>query len=180
VNAETAGGGIPAWTTNIPDLARTNATGYKEAWLPYIEGFAKETAPYQVCFQSHNMENISLITLRQYPDGPVIGTSFQVPFLSITGLSITFVLPAIQSENEYFTSESLHIPGLSEHMQDIIDTIRANGVTRIPTIHNDKNPGGQFAFEGLGKVDMCVFGRFRFREYLPTSKLLFNRYGWDG
>ncbi|THU81100.1 glycoside hydrolase family 35 protein [Dendrothele bispora CBS 962.96] len=120
VNAETAGGGIPAWTTNIPDLARTNSTGYKEAWLPYMEEFARQTAPYQ------------------YPNGPVI---------------------AIQSENEYFTSEALDIPGLSEHMQDIIDTIRANGVTSIPTIHNDKNAGGQFAFEGLGKVDI---------------------YGWDG
>ncbi|KAF9445456.1 glycoside hydrolase family 35 protein [Macrolepiota fuliginosa MF-IS2] len=120
VNAETAGGGIPGWVTNIAGLARTNATDYKDAWLPYLEGFAKETTPYQ------------------YPNGPVI---------------------AIQSENEYATTAQQHIPGLDEHMQDIIDTLRNNGITKIPTIHNDKNPSGQYAMKGLGKVDL---------------------YGWDG
>ncbi|KAK0444118.1 glycoside hydrolase family 35 protein [Armillaria borealis] len=120
VNAETAGGGIPAWVSNLAGLARTNATDYKEAWLPYIEQFSQATAPYQ------------------YPDGPVI---------------------AIQSENEYFTSQSLGIPGLSEHMQEIEDTYRANGLTKIPTIHNDKNAGAQYSEPGLGKVDL---------------------YGWDG
>jgi len=72
----------------------------------------------------------------QYPDGPVI---------------------AVQSENEYTTSS--WFPGLSEHMQDIIDTLRANGLTKVPTIHNDRGPYGQFSQRGLGKVDL---------------------YGWDG
>ncbi|KAF5354886.1 hypothetical protein D9756_005306 [Leucocoprinus leucothites] len=120
VNAETAGGGIPGWVTNIAGRARTNATDYREAWLPYIEGFARETAPYQ------------------YPDGPVI---------------------AIQSENEYATTAQQHIPGLDEHMQDIIDTLRKNGITKVPTIHNDRGPSGQYAMKGPGKVDL---------------------YGWDG
>ncbi|KAJ8507813.1 hypothetical protein ONZ45_g9854 [Pleurotus djamor] len=119
-NAETAGGGIPGWATNLPDRARTNGTAYREAWRPYILGVARETAPFQ------------------YPDGPVI---------------------AIQSENEYSTSATEHIPGLDEHMQDIIDTLREGGITKIPTIHNDKNPSGQYARQGLGKVDL---------------------YGWDG
>lgn len=44
-------------------------------------------------------------------------------------------------------------------MQEIIDTFRANGLTKIPTIHNDKGPDGQFSQPGLGKVDL---------------------YGWDG
>jgi hypothetical protein len=44
-------------------------------------------------------------------------------------------------------------------MQDIIDTLRANGLTKIPTIHNDKRAAGQFSQPGLGKVDL---------------------YGWDG
>ncbi|KAF9258036.1 glycoside hydrolase family 35 protein [Marasmius fiardii PR-910] len=120
INAESAGGGIPSWTTNYAGLARTNASDYKEAWEPYIRKFSEDSAPYQ------------------YPDGPLI---------------------AVQSENEYFTSSSLRIPGLSEHMQDIIDTYRVNGLTKIPTIHNDKNAGGIFSQKGLGKVDL---------------------YGWDG
>ncbi|KAF4562641.1 hypothetical protein EYR36_004035 [Pleurotus pulmonarius] len=120
VNAETAGGGLPGWTTNLQGLARTNATLYRSAWHPYILSFAQQTAPFQ------------------YPDGPVI---------------------AIQSENEYATTVQQHIPGLDEHMQDIIDTMREGGLTRIPTIHNDKNPSGQYAQPGLGKVDL---------------------YGWDG
>ncbi|KAG6832764.1 hypothetical protein H0H87_000417 [Tephrocybe sp. NHM501043] len=120
INAESAGGGIPGWVTNLPSLARTNATDYRDAWYPYISEFAKQTTPYQ------------------YPDGPVI---------------------AIQSENEYFTTASKHIPGLDEHMQALIDTYRSNGLTKIPTIHNDKNAGAQFSTPGLGKVDL---------------------YGWDG
>lgn len=120
INAESAGGGIPGWTTNIPDLARTNATGYREAWYPYISEFARIAAPYQ------------------YPNGPVV---------------------AIQSENEYFTDEDLGIAGLSAHMQDLQDVYRESGLNMIPTIHNDKNAGGQFAEAGPGKVDL---------------------YGWDG
>ncbi|KAJ7627198.1 glycoside hydrolase family 35 protein [Roridomyces roridus] len=120
VNAETAAGGIPGWATNIPGLARTNVSTYREAWFPYVSAFAKAAAPFQ------------------YPDGPLI---------------------AVQSENEYSTSAAAGIPGLNEHMQDIIDTLRAGGLTRIPTIHNDKGPNGQFAGKGLGEVDL---------------------YGWDG
>ncbi|CAK5276447.1 unnamed protein product [Mycena citricolor] len=120
VNAETAAGGIPGWTTNIPALARTNATGYRTAWLPYISAFAQATAPFQ------------------YPHGPVI---------------------AIQSENEFETSATAHITGLSEHMQDIENVLRANGMNKVPIIHNDRGPNGQYAKAGLGKVDL---------------------YGWDG
>ncbi|KAL1724445.1 glycoside hydrolase family 35 protein [Schizophyllum commune] len=120
INAESAGGGIPSWTTNIPDLARTNATGYRDAWYPYISEFASIAAPYQ------------------YPDGPVV---------------------AIQSENEYYTDEGLGIPGLSAHMQDLQNVFRESGLHQVPTIHNDKNAGGQFAKAGPGKVDL---------------------YGWDG
>ncbi|KAJ7196639.1 glycoside hydrolase family 35 protein [Mycena pura] len=120
VNAETAAGGIPGWATNIPGLARTNQTLYRDAWLPYVQGFAEATAPFQ------------------WPDGPVI---------------------AVQSENEYLTSSTAHITGLNEHMQDIINTLRAGGITKVPTIHNDRGAGGQYATPGLGKVDL---------------------YGWDG
>ncbi|KAF7360949.1 putative beta-galactosidase A [Mycena sanguinolenta] len=120
INAEAAAGGIPGWATNVPGLARTNNTAYRAAWLPYVQGFAEATAPFQ------------------YPDGPVI---------------------AVQSENEYATTAQAGIPGLDEHMQDIINVLRAGGITKVPTIHNDKNPAGQYAMPGLGKVDL---------------------YGWDG
>jgi hypothetical protein len=39
-------------------------------------------------------------------------------------------------------------------MQAIQDTFRANGLDKIPTIHNDKNAGALFAEPGLGKVDL--------------------------
>ncbi|KAG6812051.1 hypothetical protein H0H92_004635 [Tricholoma furcatifolium] len=74
----------------------------------------------------------------QYPDGPVI---------------------AVQSENEYLTSATAGIPGLDEHMQAIIDTLRSSGLTKIPIIHNDRGADGQYAYPGLGEVDL---------------------YGWDG
>ncbi|KAJ6518287.1 glycoside hydrolase family 35 protein [Mycena vitilis] len=120
VNAETAAGGIPGWATNIPGLARTNGTGYRAAWEPYIKAFAEATAPFQ------------------YPDGPVI---------------------AIQSENEFATTAQTGIPGLDAHMQDIIDTLRAGGITKVPVIHNDRGAAGTYAGKGLGEVDL---------------------YGWDG
>lgn len=43
-------GGFPGWLTNIAGTARTNATDYTAAWLPWIEAISKFVAPYQVCF----------------------------------------------------------------------------------------------------------------------------------
>lgn len=63
-------------------------------------------------------------------------------------------LSAVQSENEFETSATAHIPGLNEHMQEIINTLRTNGITKVPTIHNDRNAAGQYALAGLGKVDL--------------------------
>ncbi|KAG6814783.1 hypothetical protein H0H93_012254 [Arthromyces matolae] len=129
INAEVAAGGLPGWSTNLPGLARTNATDYRDAWYPYLSEFAKQTAPFQ------------------YPDGPVIA-------LALLPKSHTGTFVAIQSENEYLTSATAHITGLNEHMQAIIDTYRSNGLTKIPTIHNDRNAGGQYSQPGLGKVDL--------------------------
>ncbi|KAG5637396.1 hypothetical protein H0H81_004704 [Sphagnurus paluster] len=64
--------------------------------------------------------------------------------------------PTIQSENEYATTSQARISGLNEHMQEIIDTFREGGLTKIPTIHNDKGPDGQYALAGKGKVDLYV------------------------
>ncbi|PVG04083.1 putative beta-galactosidase [Serendipita vermifera] len=120
INAESSGGGLPAWLGNVPVLARTNATAFRDAWHPYITEFAKLAAPYQ------------------YPNGPLIG---------------------IQSENEFGTSEYYNTPGLEEYMQDVIDTLRAGGLNKIPTTHNDNWPKGAYGLPGLGQVDL---------------------YGWDG
>ena len=38
-------------------------------------------------------------------------------------------------------------------MQLIEDTLRANGITKIPITHNDASPKGSFA-SGLGMVDL--------------------------
>lgn len=51
----TAGGGLPGWLSNIPAVARSNATLYTEAWRGYVQDFSQIVNKYQ------------------YPDGPVIG-----------------------------------------------------------------------------------------------------------
>ena len=45
---DTAGGGFPGWLTNSPAKARTNETGFTDAWMPYITSVAKFIEPYQV------------------------------------------------------------------------------------------------------------------------------------
>ncbi|KAF7334698.1 putative beta-galactosidase A [Mycena venus] len=156
VNAETAAGGIPGWATNIPGLARTNNTAYREAWFPYIKGFAEATAPFQ------------------YPDGPVIGASLSPPSRPIPPYLLFLIThpnhthtTAVQSENEYATTAQAHIPGLDEHMQDIINVLREGGITRVPTIHNDKNPAGQVRDAGAGEA-VGVDGAFYACVLLPV------------
>ncbi|KAI0783507.1 glycoside hydrolase family 35 protein [Abortiporus biennis] len=62
INAETTGGGLPGWLTNIADVARTNQTGYVNAWQSYIKDFAQMTSRYQ------------------YPNGPVIAVQSENEF----------------------------------------------------------------------------------------------------
>ncbi|KAK7695246.1 hypothetical protein QCA50_002436 [Cerrena zonata] len=73
----------------------------------------------------------------QYPDGPVI---------------------AVQSENEFFVSTPTD-PGRSEHMQEIEDTLRANGVKKVPITHNDAFHSGTFA-SGTGAVDLYMWDNY--------------------
>ncbi|KAG8771233.1 hypothetical protein FRC12_003781 [Ceratobasidium sp. 428] len=73
----------------------------------------------------------------QYPAGPVI---------------------LMQSENE-FGGDSVTNPwsyGHTDHMKWIQQTMRSNGITKVPTTHNDYRPQGEFA-TGLAKVDL--YGR---------------------
>ncbi|CAE7133094.1 unnamed protein product, partial [Rhizoctonia solani] len=64
INAETAGGGLPAWTGNLADTARSNGTEFTAAWTPWITQVSKYVAPYQ------------------YPAGPVIAMQAENEFLS--------------------------------------------------------------------------------------------------
>ncbi|KAH7318896.1 glycoside hydrolase superfamily [Rhizoctonia solani] len=64
INAETAGGGLPAWTTNLAGRARSNGTDFTAAWTPWISQVSKYVAPYQ------------------YPAGPVIAMQSENEFLS--------------------------------------------------------------------------------------------------
>ncbi|KAJ6608888.1 putative beta-galactosidase, partial [Mycena sp. CBHHK59/15] len=121
--------------------AETAAGKYRgiPGWATNIPGLARtNNTAYRAAWYPYVKQFAEATVPFQYPDGPVI---------------------AVQSENEYATTTQAHIPGLNEHMQDIINTLREGGITKIPTIHNDKNPSGQYAIPGLGKVDL---------------------YGWDG
>ncbi|KDQ55125.1 glycoside hydrolase family 35 protein [Jaapia argillacea MUCL 33604] len=66
INAETTGGGFPGWLTNNPAEARSNQTGFTDAWMPYITSVAQFIEPYQ------------------YPDGPVIAVQSENEFMMST------------------------------------------------------------------------------------------------
>lgn len=62
INAETTAGGIAHWATSlVASELRTNATDFKEAWTPYVEGIAAAVKPNQVS-----------------SGGPIIGRSCQL------------------------------------------------------------------------------------------------------
>ncbi|KAH8078388.1 glycoside hydrolase superfamily [Cristinia sonorae] len=49
INAETTAGGLAHWATSVvAGELRTNATDYKNAWTPYIQGIINVTVPNQV------------------------------------------------------------------------------------------------------------------------------------
>ncbi|KAJ7058360.1 glycoside hydrolase family 35 protein [Mycena amicta] len=122
-----------------PYVNAETAAGGIPGWATNIPGLARTNQTlYRAAWEPYVRAFAEATAPFQYPDGPVI---------------------AVQSENEFLTSATAHIPGLNEHMQDIINVLRAGGITKVPTIHNDRNPAGQYAQPGLGKVDL---------------------YGWDG
>ncbi|KAF8877096.1 glycoside hydrolase family 35 protein [Infundibulicybe gibba] len=49
INAETSAGGIAHWATaEVAGALRTNATDWKAAWQPYIQGIIDQTTPNQI------------------------------------------------------------------------------------------------------------------------------------
>ncbi|KAF9465548.1 glycoside hydrolase family 35 protein [Collybia nuda] len=122
-----------------PYVNAETAGGGIPGWATNAAGLARSNATdYRDAWHPYILEFAKQTAPYQYPAGPVI---------------------AVQAENEFATSAQAKKPGLDEHMQDIIDTLRDGGITKVPTIHNDKQPQGQYSAAGLGKVDL---------------------YGWDG
>ncbi|KAG8783246.1 hypothetical protein FRC12_019925 [Ceratobasidium sp. 428] len=124
INAETAGGGLASWTTNLADTARSNGTEFTAAWTPYISQVSKYVTPYQ------------------YPAGPVI---------------------LMQAENEFLSDatepELPYTYGHTDYMRKIIETMRKNGVTKIPITYNDFWPSGRYA-SGAAKVDLYGWDQY--------------------
>ncbi|QRW20547.1 glycoside hydrolase family 35 protein [Rhizoctonia solani] len=124
-NAETAGGGLPGWTTNLADRARSNGTDFTAAWTPWISQVSKYVAPYQ------------------YPDGPVIAMQSENEFLS-DGVEPEF-LDAGQLPYTY---------GHTDYMRQIIATMRKTESQKFPCYtYNDFWPSGRYA-SGAAKVDL--------------------------
>ncbi|KAG9118771.1 hypothetical protein FRC07_006543, partial [Ceratobasidium sp. 392] len=73
----------------------------------------------------------------QYPDGPVI---------------------LVQSENEFSMDDPANsiTYGHTDHMKWIEETMRANGITKVPLTHNDWHAAGQYA-SGAAKVDLYAW-----------------------
>ncbi|KAJ7496148.1 glycosyl hydrolases family 35-domain-containing protein [Mycena galericulata] len=74
INAETAAGGIPGWATNVPGLARTNASTYREAWFPYLGGaFSYWSGPgYEQCYKLINEQFANVYYKNNYASGAAI------------------------------------------------------------------------------------------------------------
>lgn len=49
IHAETSAGGTPHWvTTEVAGEVRSNASDWKEAWMPYMQSIVDQAAPYQI------------------------------------------------------------------------------------------------------------------------------------
>ncbi|KEP45521.1 glycoside hydrolase family 35 protein [Rhizoctonia solani 123E] len=136
INAETAGGGYPGWLSNVPDTARSNGSDYTAAWKPYIQQVSRFVAPYQ------------------YPNGPVILMQSENEY-SMDNPSVS----ALTDGNEADFVQDSTTYGHTDHMQWIIEEMRANGITRVPITHNDRKPDGQFA-SGRAKVDLYAWDAY--------------------
>ncbi|KAF8323218.1 glycoside hydrolase family 35 protein [Clavulina sp. PMI_390] len=111
--------------------AETNAGGFP-GWLTTLAGTARtNVSDYTAAWTPWISSVAKFVAPYQYPDGPVI---------------------AIQAENEFHMSTAQ-----SAYMQQVEDVFRANGLTKIPIMHNDASPNGDFAFPGPGQVDMYGF-----------------------
>ncbi|KAG8680861.1 hypothetical protein FRC08_015999 [Ceratobasidium sp. 394] len=109
-------------------------SGGLPAWVSNLGGLSRSDAPeFTEAWKPYIIAASKYIAPYQYPDGPVI---------------------LVQSENEFNGDD----PRRRAYMKLIEETMRANGVTKVPLTHNDWRAAGQYA-SGEAKVDL---------------------YGWDG
>ncbi|KAG9099011.1 hypothetical protein FS749_002359 [Ceratobasidium sp. UAMH 11750] len=117
-----------------PYINAETTSGGLPAWVSNLGGLSRSDAPeFTEAWKPYIIAASKYIAPYQYPDGPVI---------------------LVQSENEFNGDD----PRRRAYMRLIEETMRANGVTKVPLTHNDWRAAGQYA-SGEAKVDL---------------------YGWDG
>ncbi|KAG8699252.1 hypothetical protein FRC09_006727, partial [Ceratobasidium sp. 395] len=117
--------------------AETSGGGFP-GWLTNFADAGRSNGPeFTAAWKPYIAAVSKYVAPYQYPDGPVI---------------------LVQSENEFSMSNPLNevTYGHTDHMKWIEETMRANGITKVPLTHNDYRAGGQFA-SGPAKVDLYAW-----------------------
>ncbi|KAG9080293.1 hypothetical protein FRC06_006824, partial [Ceratobasidium sp. 370] len=129
-----------------PYINAETTVGGMPAWVSNLGGLSRSDAPeFTAAWKPYLTEASKYIAPYQYPDGPVI---------------------MVQSENE-FNGDN---PRRSAYMKLIEETMRANGITRVPLTHNDLRAAGQYA-SGEAKVDLYGWDQYPagFDCWKPTT-----------
>ncbi|QRV78064.1 glycoside hydrolase family 35 protein [Ceratobasidium sp. AG-Ba] len=117
--------------------AETSGGGFP-GWVTNFADKARSNGTeFTAAWKPYIAEVSKFVAPYQYPDGPVI---------------------LVQSENEFnMSNRSDPITyGHTDHMKWIEETMRANGITKVPLTHNDPHAFGQFA-SGAAKVDLYAW-----------------------
>ncbi|KAG9080887.1 hypothetical protein FRC06_006028, partial [Ceratobasidium sp. 370] len=120
--------------------AETSGGGFP-GWLTnFADAGRSNGTEFTAAWKPYITEVSKYIAPYQYPDGPVI---------------------LVQCENEFSMSNPLDWTtyGHTDHMKWIEETMRANGITKVPLTHDDWHAGGQFA-SGEAKVDLYGWNRY--------------------
>lgn len=76
INAETTAGGLALWSTSLVESTlRTNATDFRDAWMPYVEKISKDTVQNQV---SHGGPVIAVQIDNEYRQNPIENAEYFV------------------------------------------------------------------------------------------------------
>ncbi|KAF8601279.1 hypothetical protein BDV93DRAFT_545951 [Ceratobasidium sp. AG-I] len=121
--------------------AETSGGGYP-GWLTNVLDVARSNGTEFTRAWKPWIEEVSkYVAPYQYPDGPVI---------------------AMQGENEFSMDDlpgHANTYGHTDHMKWILETMRENGITKIPLTHNDPSANGQFS-SGAAKVDLYSWDQY--------------------
>ncbi|CAL1698277.1 unnamed protein product [Somion occarium] len=132
INAETTAGGIAHWATSlVASELRTNATDFKEAWTPYVEGIAAAVKPNQVS-----------------SGGPIIAVQIGEGYILLQFSHIARTQYDGITDNEYSQTPIQRAEYFAQLERSFLD----NGVV-VPLTYNDPNEGRNF-INGTGAVDI--------------------------